>query len=72
MYVSRVRLENIRRFSGGRNVDLTLTRLDGSHAGWTVLAGPNGSGKTTLLQAIAVALGGPVVAGRLTPIFVPG
>lgn len=67
MYISRVRLENIRGFSGARNVDLTLTRPDGSHAGWTVLAGRNGSGKTSLLRAIALTVGGPAVAGSLVP-----
>lgn len=39
MYISRIRVENIRGFSGTRNVDLTLTRPDGSHAGWTVSLG---------------------------------
>jgi len=57
MYVSRLSVENIRGFHGARNVDLDLTRPDGSYAGWTVLAGPNGSGKSTLLRAIALALG---------------
>src|SRR5579863_7176563 len=71
MYISRVRLKNIRGFSGPRNVDLTLTRPDGSHAGWTVLAGRNGSGKTSLLRAIALACAGPVVAGRLVDDFRP-
>jgi hypothetical protein len=67
MYISRVRLENIRGFSGHRNVDLTLTRPDGSHAGWTVLAGRNGAGKTSLLRAIALTVGGPGVASGLIP-----
>jgi AAA domain, putative AbiEii toxin, Type IV TA system/AAA domain len=69
MYISRVRLENIRGFSGPRNVDLTLTRPDGSHAGWTVLAGRNGSGKTSLLRAIALSVGGPLIAPNLIPDF---
>jgi AAA domain, putative AbiEii toxin, Type IV TA system/AAA domain len=67
MYISRVRLENIRGFSGRRNVDLTLTRPDGSHAGWTVLAGRNGSGKSSLLRAIALTIGGPFFAPNLIP-----
>jgi hypothetical protein len=69
MYISRVRLENIRGFSGRRNVDLTLTRPDGSHAGWTVLAGQNGSGKTSLLRAIGLTVSGPFVAPNLIPDF---
>ena len=69
MYISRVRLENIRGFSGRRNVDLTLTRPDGSHAGWTVLAGRNGSGKTSLLRAIALTVGGPSVIPSIVPDF---
>jgi AAA domain, putative AbiEii toxin, Type IV TA system/AAA domain len=69
MYISRVRLENIRGFSGRRNVDLTLTRPDGSHAGWTVLAGRNGSGKTSLLRAIALTVGGPGVIPSIVPDF---
>ncbi|MFD9421551.1 MULTISPECIES: AAA family ATPase [unclassified Streptomyces] len=69
MYVSRVRVENIKSFHGPRVVDLTLTRPDGSHAGWTVLAGRNGSGKTTLLRALALALSGPVAARGLVQGF---
>lgn len=69
MYLSRVMLENIRGFSGPRNVDLTLTRPDGSHAGWTVIAGRNGSGKTSLLRAITLALCGPEVALKVLPDF---
>jgi hypothetical protein len=69
MYISRVRLENIRGFSGRRNVDLTLTRPDGSHAGWTVLAGQSGSGKTSLLRGIGLTVGGPFVAPNLVPDF---
>lgn len=69
MYVSRVRLRNIKGFHGSRNVDLDLRRPDGSHAGWTVLAGRNGSGKTSLLRGIALALGGPAVARSLVADF---
>jgi predicted ATP-binding protein involved in virulence len=61
MYVSQVKLRNIKGFHGAREVDVTLTRPDGSHAGWTVIAGRNGSGKSTLLQAIALTLSGPRV-----------
>lgn len=69
MYVSRVRLSNIKGFHGVRDVDLDLRRPDGSHAGWTVLAGRNGSGKTSLLRGIALALGGPAVARNLVADF---
>ncbi|MCX4677120.1 ATP-binding protein [Streptomyces sp. NBC_01433] len=69
MYVSRVYVENIKSFHGPRVVDLTLTRPDGSHAGWTVLAGRNGAGKTTLLRALALALSGPVAARGLVQGF---
>ena len=67
MYISRVRLENIRGFSGPRNVDLTLTRPDGTHAGWTVIAGRNGSGKTSLLRAMAISVSTSFAAPTLMP-----
>lgn len=58
MYVSKLKIDGIRGFDGRRSVNLDFARPDGSHAGWTVLAGRNGSGKTTMLQAIALALAG--------------
>src|ERR1035438_7657021 len=58
MYVSKLKIDGIRGFDGGRSVNLDFTRPDGSYSGWTVLAGRNGSGKTTVLQAIALALAG--------------
>ncbi|SDL19592.1 Predicted ATP-binding protein involved in virulence [Lentzea albidocapillata subsp. violacea] len=67
MYVSQVKLRNIKGFHGAREVDLTLTRPDGSHAGWTVIAGRNGSGKSTLLQTIALTLGGPRAVFAVMP-----
>ena len=69
MYVSKVRLRNVKGFHGERSVDLDLRRPDGTHAGWTVLAGRNGSGKTTLLRGIALALGGPSIARNLVSDF---
>lgn len=69
MYVSEIRIAGVRGFSGAREVDLRLTRPDGSHAGWTVLAGRNGSGKTTLVRAVALALAGPTVAYGLVSEF---
>src|SRR5690606_34415381 len=68
-YVSEIKISGVRCFSGPREVDLRLTRPDGSHAGWTVLAGRNGSGKTTLLRAIALAMAGPTVAHSLIADF---
>lgn len=53
MYIQKITIENIRGFD---NVDLDLTRPDGSYAGWTVIAGRNGSGKTTLLRAVALSV----------------
>ncbi|MDH6579107.1 AAA family ATPase [Kitasatospora sp. MAP5-34] len=65
MYVSRLRIDNIKGFHGDRSVDLDLTRPDGSHTGWTVVAGPNGSGKSTLLRAVALTLTGVAGGGLL-------
>jgi hypothetical protein len=65
VYVTRVQLENIRGFTGARDVDLAFQ----PHGGWTVLAGRNGSGKTTLLQAIALTIAGPAAADNLVGSF---
>ncbi|MDI2125173.1 AAA family ATPase [Yinghuangia seranimata] len=60
MYVSRLEVDGIRGFHGGRRADLAFGGADGRNpAGWTVLAGRNGSGKSTLLQALALAVGAP-------------
>jgi DNA repair exonuclease SbcCD ATPase subunit len=64
MYISQVKLRNIKGFHGTREVDLELTA-----PGWTVIAGRNGSGKTTLLRAMALAVVGPRVASNLVPDF---
>lgn len=53
MYIQKIKIENIRGFD---EVDLDLTRPDGSYAGWTVIAGRNGSGKTTFLRAVALSV----------------
>src|SRR5436305_2472322 len=66
MYVKRIRLKNVRGFG---EVDLDLSRPDGSLAGWTVLAGRNGAGKSTLLKAIALSIVGPSVARVLQESF---
>lgn len=65
MYVTRVRVEDIKGFTGSRTADLTLP----ARGGWTVIAGRNSSGKSTLLQAIALALGGPSAARSLVADF---
>ncbi|MGW7441956.1 AAA family ATPase [Kitasatospora sp. NPDC054795] len=69
MYLKNVRVRNVRGFRGAREVDLDLTRPDGSYAGWTVLAGRNGSGKSTLLRAVALAVSGPSAARGLVTGF---
>lgn len=66
MHVRKIQISNIRGF---REVNLDLTRPDGSLAGWTVLAGRNGSGKSTLLKAIALAVAGSDPARALYPSF---
>ncbi|MBM4034912.1 MAG: AAA family ATPase [Planctomycetes bacterium] len=66
MYVKRIVLENVRGF---RELDFSLERPDGPHAGWTVFTGDNGSGKSALLKAMAVALGGPDSARSLQESF---
>ncbi|MFE2724039.1 AAA family ATPase [Kitasatospora sp. NPDC059327] len=69
MYLKNVRVRNVRGFRGAREVDIDLTRPDGSYAGWTVLAGRNGSGKSTLLRAVALAVSGPSAARGLVTGF---
>jgi hypothetical protein len=70
MYISKIRLENIRGFrSGELLVELDLLRPDGRYAGWTVLAGRNGSGKSTFLKAVALAVAGPIAARGLQQSF---
>jgi hypothetical protein len=59
MHVTTLQVSGVRGFYGRRSTDLNFTRPDGSHAGWTVLAGRNSSGKSTLLQAIGLVLSGP-------------
>jgi energy-coupling factor transporter ATP-binding protein EcfA2 len=66
MYVSKIKLNNIRGFE---NLEFNLERPDGSYAGWTVFTGDNGSGKSSLLKAIAVALTGKDTARALQPSF---
>lgn len=53
MYLSRVRLEDIRAFD---ELDLTLVSNAGKMRPWTLLLGDNATGKTTLLRSIAIGL----------------
>lgn len=62
MYVSRIRLENIRGF---RELDLDLRGPDGQPRQRTVIIGKNGTCKTTLLRAIALGLCEPGEANAL-------
>jgi len=53
MYISRIRLENIRGF---RDLDLDLRGPDGKPRQRTLIIGKNGTCKTTVLRAIALGL----------------
>nr|MDQ2695876.1 AAA family ATPase [Pseudomonadota bacterium] len=64
MHIKRIILESLKGF---QKLDFTLTRPDGSHAGWTVITGDNASGKTALLKTVALALVGPDIARALQP-----
>lgn len=66
MYIDKVVLTDIRGFD---QLDFSLARPGGTHAGWTVFTGDNGSGKSTLLKAVAIALTGKDTARALQPTF---
>lgn len=53
MYLSHLRLRNIRSFS---LLDLPLTSNSGKLRLWTLLLGDNATGKTTILRSIAIGL----------------
>lgn len=53
MYLSKIRIKNIRGF---KSLEFNLERPDGSFAGWTVFTGSNGSGKSSLMRAIATCI----------------
>jgi hypothetical protein len=53
MYLSRVRLENIRAF---KVLDLPLLSATDKPRPWTLLLGDNATGKTTILRSIAIGL----------------
>ena len=52
LYVSRIRLENVRCFD---DIELTLSAPSDT-ASWTVILGDNATGKSTLLRSIAIGL----------------
>ncbi len=52
MYITRVRLKNIRCFE---KIDLKFD-LKGPKLPWTLILGDNATGKTALLRAIAIGL----------------
>jgi len=52
MYISRLRLHNIRCF---KNLDLTFD-LSGKPFSWNIVLGDNASGKSTMLRSIALGL----------------
>lgn len=62
MYVRSVQLDNLKLF---KSLSFDFERSGGKYAGWTVFVGGNSSGKSTLLKAMALALMGPEVGGRL-------
>ena len=67
MYITEIKIENLRCFEGLHEV--SLEHQDGSFAGWTVFAGRNGTGKSTLLKALALSVIGPLTARSLAGVF---
>ncbi|NOY25887.1 MAG: AAA family ATPase [Oligoflexia bacterium] len=67
MYITEIRIENLRSFEGSHG--LSLKHDDGSYAGWTVFAGRNGAGKSTLLKALALSVIGPLASRSLAGVF---
>ena len=64
MFLSRVRIENIKCFS---EIELILTQNSNQPSRWVTLLGENGVGKSTILQAMALLLAGPEAAKELQP-----
>lgn len=70
IYIAKVQIENIRGFSGVKNVDLNFERPGAKYAGWTVIAGRNGSGKSSLLRCMALLIAGAPASQTLDPNYV--
>ena len=56
LYISRIRLVDVRCFQGETVIDLVPPSQYQGQAGWTLILGDNGTGKTSLLRAIAMGL----------------
>ena len=56
LYISRVRLVDVRCFQGETVIDLGAPSQNQGQASWTLILGDNGTGKTSLLRAIAMGL----------------
>ena len=54
LYISRIRLLDIKCFPGTVEIDLSQPTQD--NASWTLLLGDNGTGKTSFLRCIAMCL----------------
>ncbi len=53
MYISQIRLDDVRCFGDGFVIDL---EENGEPVMWTSILGNNATGKTTLLRSIAIGL----------------
>ncbi len=56
LYISSIRLVDVRCFQGETVIDLVPPSQDQEQASWTLILGDNGTGKTSLLRAIAMGL----------------
>jgi DNA repair exonuclease SbcCD ATPase subunit len=54
IYISRLRLVNVKGFSGETIIDFNVPK--DRRPSWTLILGDNATGKTILLRAIAISL----------------